>query len=607
MRFPSSSHHPRPWSWLRRVLFPLGFAAAAYCGPAERLACAQTEAPPAAAEEQEELLGQPFLQEAMMQKLNTEKMSDLDQVISLCQKSLESGLSESDQVFAKQLLSSTLYERAERLLQSLAEGRIDVRWARRRALALQSINQAIEVDPTQAESYLIKSRLHEFPGGDADEGKLAADKAIELFAGNPARRSVARLLRASFSKDVDERLQVVELAVQDDPKNLDAWRERGLLRLAKEQPDQAMTDFLHILEVDPEDLQSLEVVARILISQEKNEQAIERLSQFIAKQPEAVAPYILRAGVYSLSKQLDLAEKDLDRALELEPGQISALLARAQLFSDKNEFQEAMADASRALELSRGSPQLTARSLLLRSSIAMGDKDYKQAISDLRQLQRSDPENVPLKLQIAAVYMADGQPQTAVEIYGQILRDHPQDREAIRSRADALLAIGDHAQAIKDYEQTLAFSPDDTGVLNNLAWVLATSTFDELRDGNRAISLAKKACELTDYQAAHIVSTLAAGYAETGDFEQAIEWSTKAVELGEGEIKQQLSAELDRYKEHLPWRERQTMESHSQTLADDLMLDENEEKPKLPAETVKSPSPPPAAGSGDLRDGQQLQ
>ena len=367
MRFPSSSYHAHRCGSFRRILLLLGFIVAAGCGQGGRGAFAQDAAPPSEAEDQslaedqKELLGQPFLQEAMMQKLNVEKMSDLDQVISLCEKSLEAGLSESDQAFARQLLSSTLYERAERLLQSLDEGRINVRWARRRELALQSINKAIEVDPTQAESYLIKSQLHEFPGGDVDEGKLAADKAIELFAGYPARRSAARLLRAAYCKDIDERLQLVELAVQDDPKNLDAWRERGMLRLAKEQPEEAIKDFLHLLEVDQEDLQSLEVVARILISQEKNEQAIELLSQFIAKIPEAVTPYILRAGVYSLAEQIDLAEKDLDQALELEPGRITALLAQAQLFSEKHEFKEAMADASRAIELSRGSPQLTAR------------------------------------------------------------------------------------------------------------------------------------------------------------------------------------------------------------------------------------------------------
>jgi hypothetical protein len=52
--------------------------------------------------------------------------------------------------------------------------------------------------------------------------------------------------------------------------------------------------------------------------------------------------------------------------------------------------------------------------------------------------------------------------------------------------------------------------------------------------------LATKACELTDYKEAHILSTLASTYAELGDFETAIKWSEKSVELGEGDMKEQL-------------------------------------------------------------------
>ena len=61
----------------------------------------------------------------------------------------------------------------------------------------------------------------------------------------------------------------------------------------------------------------------------------------------------------------------------------------------------------------------------------------------------------------------------------------------------------------------------DEGLLNNLAWVLATSPDDKLRDGKRAIELATKAAEVSNYETPHVLSTLAAAYAETGDFEKA--------------------------------------------------------------------------------------
>jgi tetratricopeptide (TPR) repeat protein len=127
------------------------------------------------------------------------------------------------------------------------------------------------------------------------------------------------------------------------------------------------------------------------------------------------------------------------------------------------------------------------------------------------------------------------------------------------------LAIGEHSKALADYEKALEVVPveekeDRSGLLNNLAWVLATSPVDELRNGERSIKLGTEACELTEYKEAHILSTLAAGYAETGNFAEALKWAEKAVELGkeeESEQLEQLQKELDSYKENKPWREKQ--------------------------------------------------
>ena len=83
---------------------------------------------------------------------------------------------------------------------------------------------------------------------------------------------------------------------------------------------------------------------------------------------------------------------------------------------------------------------------------------------------------------------------------------------------------------------------------------------DKVRDGKRSLELSKKACEVTEYKQPHILSTLAACYAESGDFDSAKKWSGKAVDLGKGEMKEHLQKELDSYKEGKPWRERQQMD-----------------------------------------------
>ena len=70
--------------------------------------------------------------------------------------------------------------------------------------------------------------------------------------------------------------------------------------------------------------------------------------------------------------------------------------------------------------------------------------------------------------------------------------------------------------------------------------------------------MATKACEMTGYKTPHILSTLAAAFAEEGNFETAIKWSKEAVNMDDPEHAEQLVKELESYREGRPWRERQT-------------------------------------------------
>jgi hypothetical protein len=81
---------------------------------------------------------------------------------------------------------------------------------------------------------------------------------------------------------------------------------------------------------------------------------------------------------------------------------------------------------------------------------------------------------------------------------------------------------------------------------------------DKLRDGKRAVKLAEDACKLTEYKAAHILSTLGAAYAEIGDFKTAKKWSAKAIAAGSEDQQNDLKKELESYKAGKPIRELKT-------------------------------------------------
>ena len=95
--------------------------------------------------------------------------------------------------------------------------------------------------------------------------------------------------------------------------------------------------------------------------------------------------------------------------------------------------------------------------------------------------------------------------------------------------------------------------------MNGVAWALATSPSDALRDGKRSIELATKACELTNYENAGYIDTLAAAYAETGDFDSAKKWSEKSIAMvassAEKADKPNFLRALKNYKAKVPTRE----------------------------------------------------
>ena len=150
--------------------------------------------------------------------------------------------------------------------------------------------------------------------------------------------------------------------------------------------------------------------------------------------------------------------------------------------------------------------------------------------------------------------------------------------------------------------------PTESGLLNNYAWVLATSPDDNVRDGKLAIELATKACEETNHEESHILSTLAAAYAEAGDFDKATEWSRKAIETFEkqraaaieagqqekvNDLSDELQKELASFEAKKPWRERQTLEDEQPAAEEKKSEESAEEKP---ADEAK-----PAAETADAK------
>ena len=98
--------------------------------------------------------------------------------------------------------------------------------------------------------------------------------------------------------------------------------------------------------------------------------------------------------------------------------------------------------------------------------------------------------------------------------------------------------------------------PTAYAAMNLLAWLLATCPDDHMRDGKRAVELATKACELSKWKRYACVDTLAAAYAESRDFEQAVKYQKQAAAMdGIPEINRtNVLNRIELYLQHKPYR-----------------------------------------------------
>jgi tetratricopeptide (TPR) repeat protein len=189
--------------------------------------------------------------------------------------------------------------------------------------------------------------------------------------------------------------------------------------------------------------------------------------------------------------------------------------------------------------------------------MAKGSVD--EAIPPFKKALELGPETTELQSNLGIALAKNGQPADAVPHFERALALSPDSVDAKYYLGKALVITGHGAEGLAYWKQALSKDPDNLQVLNDTAWVLATSNDAALRNGSVAVPLAEHAVELTSQKEPAVLGTLAAAYAEAGSFNKAIETEQRAIELAtqqsNGGLAQRLNGRLLLFQSKTPVRQ----------------------------------------------------
>src|SRR4026209_1816417 len=143
-----------------------------------------------------------------------------------------------------------------------------------------------------------------------------------------------------------------------------------------------------------------------------------------------------------------------------------------------------------------------------------------------------DPTFWPALYVRAQIYSHQGKYDMALKDCNEALRQDRTVVEAALLRATINGHLGKYAESLKEFDYLVSLHPRNVTlarVLSDRAWFRATCPNASFRNGQQAVKDAKAACSIVVWKDEHMIDTLAAAYAETGDFNSAVQYVSQAL------------------------------------------------------------------------------
>jgi tetratricopeptide (TPR) repeat protein/serine/threonine protein kinase len=317
--------------------------------------------------------------------------------------------------------------------------------------------------------------------------------------------------------------------------------------------EQAITACRESIRLDPHNSAAHTLLGNILYDQKKFDESIAAYRAAIGVKKNNEVAHRGLGNVLRAQGKLDEAIAEYQEAIKIKEDYTDAHLSLAGALLKKPNLDEAIKEYRKVLALDQNNAGVQndlGVALYRKGLVDQAIVQYREAI----RLNAHFPEahdNLGLALR------AQGKLDLAITEYDLAIRLKNNYAGAYRNRSQAFLQKKEFSKAAGDLDAALRLDPKSATDQNKLAWLLATCPDDKVRNGKRAVELARKACDLTSNRNGAYLDTLAAAYAEAGDFALAVRCQEQALALPEFKNKKgdPARARLDLYKQKKPFHQ----------------------------------------------------
>ena len=333
-----------------------------------------------------------------------------------------------------------------------------------------------------------------------------------------------------------------------NPGCADAYVHLGIIAGRRGQHDEAMKHYRAALRIAPASPRAHYNMGRELYRAGDVAGAISSYRDCLEHAPSSPPAHNGLGRIFLERGEPQRAWEHFQAALTADPRSSVAWHNLGTILEEQGRYREALAHYGRGLSIKPGRADSWFRTgVCLRKS-----GDVAGAEAAFRKTLELNPAHADAAAELGATAYESGRYEDAAEWYHRAVELNPRHGGWRHNLSWAYQELRRYADAAAVLEAGLAVQPGNAALMRDLAHLLATCPDSSVRDGARAVGLARQAVERAEPPRPEAWETLALAYAEVQAYDRAAESAQRALDLarslGLTGLEEELRKRLEAYE-----------------------------------------------------------